>query len=508
MNDTNNDNDDARVEKIDQDEKKFHPSPVLDPGLQRELDEALGDMSLADLLDAEDTVAPSPPRAAAAKEGLRRGTVIAIHGDDIFVDMGGPHDGILPAGQFVDDPLPVVGDVIEVVVDRLDTSEGLLILSREGAVQAAAWDTLEVGQIVEARVTGHNKGGLELDLSGIRAFMPISQIEMSRVEDLGPYVNERMKCEVTEIDVRAENVVLSRRALLETEAAEIREKMWREMAEGKVVDGIVRSIMPYGAFVDIGGVDGLLHVKDMSYSRVEDPNEVVKVGQQLKVMVLKIDREDRKIGLGLRQTLTDPWDGAEGKWPVDSTIGGRVTRLADFGAFVELVEGVEGLIPIGELSHGRRIRHPSDIVTVGDAVKVRVLNVDAERRRIGLSLKQMQDDPWTGASVRWPKDSVVRGIVTRTAEFGAFVELTEGVEGLIHISELSESHVRRTDAVVREGDSVEVKVVSVDEDARRISLSIKQLQSTGGYDGPGMDTDPDLVRTERKRKRPLKGGLD
>ena len=478
----------------------------LDPALQRELDEALGEMSLEDLLD-EEQASQASREAAAPGGGLRRGTVIAVHGEDIFVDMGGPNEGVVPAEQFKDDPLPEVGDVIEVVVERLDADEGLLILSRQGAVKAAAWETLEVGQVVEARVTGHNKGGLELDLNRISAFMPISQIEMFRVEDLRPYVNQRLRCEVSEIDRRSENVVLSRRALLEREAAELREKTWQSIEEGQVVAGVVRTIMPYGAFVDIGGVDGLLHVRDMSYSRVADPREVVQEGQQVEVMITGIDRDQRRIALGLRHALTDPWEGAEGMWPPGSIATGRVTRLADFGAFVELAEGVEGLIPISELSHGRRIRHPGEIVNEGDAVKVCVLNVDMERRRIGLSLKQMQDDPWTGASVRWPGGAVAGGIVTRITDFGAFVELTEGVEGLIHISELTDSRVRRVEDVVSEGQSVQVKVLQVDEDARRIALSIKQLQTAAGYEGP-VSEEPSPTPAEPKRKRPLKGGLD
>ena len=487
-------------------EKNYRPQPRLDEALQRELDEALGDMSLEELLDAEQAPRPAIAAAKPSEDGLRRGTVIAIHEDDIFVDLGGPEEGLLPATQFgEDDSVPEVGDAIEVVVDRYDANEGLLLLSRKGAVRPADWDTLEVGQVVEARVTGHNKGGLEVELGGIRAFIPISQIDIARVDDLGPFLNERLVCEVTELDPRNDNLVLSRRAVLEAEVAEMREKTWETLAEGQVVPGVVRSIMPYGAFVDIGGVDGLLHVKEMAYRRVEDPHEILKEGQQVEVMILKLDHEQRKVGLGLRQTMADPWEGAEVQWPVDSSATGRITRLADFGAFVELAEGVEGLIPIGELTFGRRIRHPDEVVKEGDLVNVRVLSVDLERRRIGLSLKRMGEDPWTGASVRWPNGSVATGIVTRLAEFGAFVEVGEGVEGLIHVSELSEGRVRRVEEAVREGDTVRAKVLEVDEAARRMSLSIKQLADAAGYEGAVDDAPPP---TPQKRKRPLKGGLD
>ena len=473
----------------------------LDAELQRELDAALGDMPLAELIDAEDA---SAGRAGGkgTGEGVRRGKVVAIDGDDIFVDMGGRSEGLLPAVQYADEPLPEVGSTVEVTIEGYDEANGLLVLSREGAMLAATWETLEEGQAVEGRVTGHNKGGLELTINGIRAFMPISQIEMFHVEDLHPYVDQRLQCEVTEIDRREQNVIVSRRALLEREAAAAAEKLWETLAEGQTLRGKVRSIMPYGAFVDIGGVDGLLHVSNMSHSRVEDPAAVVSEGQEIEVMVLSVDRDERRISLGLKQMTPDPWEGAEVRWPADAIVTGTVTHLADFGAFVALAEGVEGLIPISELSFERRIGHPSEVVNPSDVVRVRVLNVDTERKRISLSLKRTVDDPWMGASVRWKADSYAAGVVTRLADFGAFVELAPGVEGLVHISELSDSRVRSGAQVVREGQTVTVKVLDVDEGARRISLSIKQA---AGAAGP---VEHDAPQPQRKRKKPLKGGLD
>jgi len=412
---------------------RFRPQPTMDAALQRELDDALGDLSLEDLIDQGTGTAER-----GTGEGVRRGTVIAIQGEDIFVDLGGRSEGLLSGSQFRDEPLPVVGDRVEVVIEGYDASEGLLMLSREGAIQAATWETVEEGAVVEGRVTGHNKGGLELLINGIRAFMPISQIEIFRVEDLGPYLNEKLTCKVIEVDRADKNLVVSRREMMEEEAAQRREEMVNSLSEGKTVKGTVRSIMPYGAFVDLGGVDGLLHVSDMSHRRVEDPSEIVHEGQQIEVMILKVDLAERKISLGLKQTLPDPWATADMKFPVDDVVTGRVSKLMDFGAFVELEEGVEGLIPMSEFTFERRIAHASEIVNVGDTVKVRILNVDMDRKRIGLSLKRVGDDPWLGASVRWPVDSVVEGIVTRLADFGAFIELGTGVEGLIHISELSE----------------------------------------------------------------------
>jgi small subunit ribosomal protein S1 len=474
-----------------------------DDTLERELAEALGSVDLESLIDLD------VPRAGAAATapGVRHGRVIAVQGDDIFVDMGGKSQGVIAAEQFDDEDLPAVGDTIEVTIERYDSADGLLILSRKGAVQAATWQNLEEGQIVEGRVTGHNKGGLELDINGIPGFMPISQIELFRVEELAPYVNRRLPCEVTEVRRSEKSVIVSRRDLLRREEEEMRQRTYETLAEGQTVKGVVKTIMPYGAFVDIGGIDGLLHIGDMSHARVEDPKDVVKEGQTIEVMVLKIDRDTRKIGLGLKQIMPDPWADAANKWPAETIVTGRVTRLMDFGAFVELEPGVEGLIPISEMSFERRIHHPREVVNEGDVVKVLVLQVDEEARRIGLSLKRTGDDPWVGASVRWPVDGLVSGTVKRIADFGAFVELAPGVEGLVHVSELSDQRVRMVSDVVREGQTVQAKVLDVDEERRRISLSIKQAVSVPEYTGQE-SAEPEAPRPAKKRKKPLKGGLD
>lgn len=475
----------------------------LDAALERELEEALGDIGASSFLEAEKPASPAP----SAPAGVRHGRVIDIHKDDIFVDMGGKSQGVLPATQFEDQPLPKIGDIVEVTIAGYDRADGLLLLSREGAVTAAMWQTLEEGQLVEGRVTGHNKGGLELDVNGIKAFMPISHVELVRVEDLAPYVNKRLRCQVIDVDETERQMTVSRRAVLELEAQETREKAFGSLVEGKILTGTVKSIMPYGAFVDIGGIDGLLHVRDMSHSRVDDPKTVVKEGQKLEVKILKVDRESRRISLGLKQVMPDPWTDAQNKWPVDSVVTGRIVKLMDFGAFTELEPGVEGLIPISEMTYERRLKHPSDILKEGDVVKVRVMTMELERKRISLSLKRLGDDPWMGASARWPAGSVVDGTVKRFAEFGAFVELTTGVEGLVHISEISDQRIRSAGDVLREGQAVKAKVLNVDEDAHRISLSIKQLVEMPDYTGPETaPTEPE--KPKPKRKKPLKGGLD
>ena len=483
---------------------KFRPEVKLDDQLQKELDDALGDMSLADLIDAEQESAPTPAKTAG--EGVKRGRVLDIQRDAIFVDMGGKSQGLLSSRQFdEDEPLPQIGDMVEVTIEGYNAAEGLLMLSRKGAVMAAAWETIGEGQIVEGRVTGHNKGGLELTINNIRAFMPISQIEMFRVEDISPYVDQKFKCQVIEVDRADRNVIVSRRAMLEFEAEQMREHIWETLEEGKVVAGVVRSIMPYGAFVDIGGIDGLLHIRDMSHVRIEDPKEIVSEGLQVQVKILSIDRDEQRISLGLKQTMPDPWLGADTKWLTNTVVSGRITRVMDFGAFVELEPGVEGLVPISELTFERRVNHPNEIVTEGEVTKVRIMTVDVQAKRISLSIKRIGDDPWIGASFRWPEGSIVSGIVTRVADFGAFVELTGGVEGMVHISELSLDRVRAVTDVVNQGDRVEAKVLSVDEQARRMSLSISKC-ATASESVEIQDDQP--APPPRKRKNPLKGGLE
>lgn len=514
-----------------QDRQNLHRNDgQLDDELQKELDDALGDMSIEQLIEADSTSQPVAKRA----DGVKIGTVIDIQGDDIFVDFGGKTQGLLPAAQFADDPLPEIGSKVEVTIEGYDGSEGVLLLSRPGAVLAATWATLRPGQIVEAFVTGQNKGGLEVKFNGIDGFIPVSMIDMNRTEDMGPFVGTKLKCEVLEVDTDRESVTLSRRAVMERESAEKRKETMLTLAEGKIVRGVVRSIMPYGAFVDIGGVDGLLHISDMSFRRIEDPHEVVKEGQQIEVKILKVDREAEKFSLGLKQVMPDPWTGADTKWPPNEVVTGRVTRLADFGAFVELEEGVEGLVPMSEMSFTHRVKSASEVVTVGDTIKVRVLSVDMARKRVSLSLKRVGDDPWMGASARWPVGTTVDGVVTRLADFGAFVELTSGVEGLVHISELSDQRVRAVNEAVREGEAVKAKVLDVDEERHRISLSIRAIKIDPNYTGaasakvaagaasaaapaagaasaPAAAAQPPVVeppKPEKKRKTALKGGLD
>lgn len=356
----------------------------LDAAIERELQEALGGLSEKELFGEPARRGQKPP--AGPDQGRKKARVMAVHGNDVFLDVpGGRTQGILPLTQFPEGA-PVVGSEVEVHIEGYDADNGLLLLSRKGAAVQADWSSVAPGMIVEARVTATNKGGLEVNVNGIRGFMPISQIDLYRVEDTEQFVNQRLRCMVTEVNAEERNLVVSRRDLLEKEREEARAKLWQELAEGQIREGTVRSVRDFGAFVDLGGVDGLLHISEMSWSRVQDANQVVQPGQLVKVVVLKVDRERQKVSLGLRQLTPSPWDSVDMNYPPNSVAKGKVTRLMDFGAFVELEPGVEGLVHISELAP-QRVRRVADVVQVGQEVRVMVLSVDRNQRRMSLSLK-------------------------------------------------------------------------------------------------------------------------
>ncbi len=476
------------------------PPGGADDALQREINEALGGRSIEDLLDEAEAL----PRPRARRRGravavgnIVPARVVAVDDQVVLMELGAKDQGYVPLEQF--ERPPEAGDILQLEVVRHDQEEDLWVLSREGAVERATWDDLSVGQIVEAFVENVNKGGLEVRFGGVHGFMPLSQISLYRVETPEEYLHQKLRCQVIEVDRRENRVIVSARALMELEAQQKREALLEELAEGDIRSGVVRQVMPYGAFVDLGGVDGLLHVSQMSWSRVADPGDVVQPGQTVSVKVLKIEDEGRKISLGMKQTQPDPWESVEKDYPLGSLAAGRVTKLERFGAFVELQPGVEALIPLSELAW-QRVGRSSDVLQAGQEVQAVVLSVDPGRRRLSLSLKQAQANPWVGVTHKYPRQSEHTGTVTRLAEFGAFVELEPGVEGLVHISELSDQRVRRVEDVVQQGQPLRVRVLDVDEPARRISLSSKALLATETPDRP--------ARAAKKRKRPLRGGLD
>ncbi len=475
------------------------PRELDDADLNREMAAQMGDLSPEDL----SRMSSAEPRPVTPDErGRVQGTIVSMHGEDVFVDIGGKSEGVVPLEEFEPDEPPTVGQVLSLVPQGLDQESGLMRLSLHEAKTAANLETLRVGDVIKAKVTGANIGGLELRAQGLRGFMPMSQVDLVRHEDFASFINHWLECEVTEIDRRGKNLVLSRRRVLERAREEERQQLRFQLAEGQTRKGIVRRLTDFGAFVDLGGIDGLLHISDMSYGRIGHPSEVVKKGEEIDVKILKVDLVKDRISLGLKQLSSDPWTLVEGKYRAGETVDGRVTKLMNFGAFVELEPGIEGLIPVSEMSWTQRVNHPKDLLNVKDAVRAVILAVDTEKRKISLSLKALGEDPWNSVGEKYTPEAKVKGAVTRITTFGAFVQLEEGVEGLVHISELSRDRVRSVGDVVKEGEVVEVRILSVDREQRRISLSMK----------PTDEEVSEAVAAEeppkpRKRKRELRGGL-
>jgi len=472
----------------------------MDDALEKEVADAMADMSGDDLAEIA-----SGGKSYGPDQGAQLGRIEAVRGDDVFIRLGGKSQGVLSRDQFNQGETIAVGEPVEVFVDRYDRESDLLILARKGQPRSAQWDLLKPGDIVEGRVIGLNRGGLEVQLKGIKAFMPASHVDTMHVKDISILLNEHVRCEVIEIDRKGRRLTVSRRRILEREAAEQREQVLSELAVDQVRKGVVGNITDFGAFVDLGGVDGLIHISDMSWQQIKHPSEVVRTGEVVEVKVLKIKDEQggkKRISLGLKQIQPNPWDLVEQKYPTGSTHRVRIVRLADFGAFAELEPGIDGLIPISEMSWSR-IGKPAEVVSVGDTVDVAIIRVEPKRRRIAMSMKQAQPDPWAEVMEGYAPDTKVTGKVTKLMNFGAFVELAPGVEGLVHISELADRRVRSCGDVVQVGQEVEARVLKVDQQQRKISLSLRSPQQEAAVERA---PDPGKARP-RKKDRKLRGGL-
>ena len=413
-----------------------------------------------------------------------KGTVTAIENGMAHIDVGLKSEGRVDLKEFQrseTETAPGVGDEVEVFVDRVENAEGEAMLSRDRARREAAWDKLEnefgEGKRVEGRIFGRVKGGFTVDLDGAVAFLPGSQVDIRPVRDVTPLMDMAQPFQILKMDRRRGNIVVSRRAVLEETRAEQRSELIDKLAEGQVIDGVVKNITDYGAFVDLGGIDGLLHVTDMSYKRVNHPSEMIEIGATVTVQIIRINEETQRISLGMKQLESDPWDGVAAKYPVGMKMTGTVTNITEYGAFVEIEPGIEGLVHVSEMSWTKKNVHPGKIVSTSQEVEVMVLEVDSEKRRISLGLKQAQRNPWEEFAEKHPVGSKVAGEVKNATEFGLFIGLDGDVDGMVHMSDIAWG-ISGEDALAlhRKGEEVEAVVLDVDTDKERISLGMKQLE--------------------------------
>jgi small subunit ribosomal protein S1 len=416
-----------------------------------------------------------------------KGRVTAIENDMAIIDVGLKSEGRVPLREFAAPGQKAdisVGDEVDVYVDRVENSMGEAMLSRDRARREAAWDKLETQYAANERVDGvifgRVKGGFTVDLSGAVAFLPGSQVDIRPVRDVGPLMNMPQPFQILKMDRKRGNIVVSRRAILEETRAEQRSGLIQSLHEGQVIEGVVKNITDYGAFVDLGGIDGLLHVTDMSYKRVGHPSEILNIGDTVRVQIVRINRETQRISLGMKQLETDPWAGASAKYPVEGKFKGRVTNITEYGAFVELEAGVEGLVHVSEMSWVKKNVHPGKIVSTSQEVEVVILEVDEDKRRISLGLKQAQQNPWEGFADRNPVGTIVEGEVKNATEFGLFVGLEGDVDGMVHMSDIAWGMSgEQALALHRKGEVVRAVVKEIDVERERISLSIKDVDSAG-----------------------------
>jgi small subunit ribosomal protein S1 len=408
-----------------------------------------------------------------------RGRVVYVGSSEVLVDVGYKSEGAIPIEEFHrSGRLPKVGDELDVYLEAKEDAEGLIVLSKEKADKIRVWDAItqayEKGAPVEGRIVEVVKGGLAVDV-GVKAFLPGSQVDLRPVKNLTSLVGQGIRAKVIKLNRRRGNVVLSRRAVLEEEREEKKKHTLEVLHEGMVLTGTVKNITDYGAFIDLGGIDGLLHVTDMSWGRVGHPSEIFQVGDQVEVVVLHFDRETGRVSLGYKQKSNDPWENVEQKFAPGTKARGRVVSLTNYGAFIELEPGVEGLVHVSEMSWTRSVGHPSEVLKKGQELDTQILNIDKENKRISLGLKQIQPDPWATVAQRYPMGSRVTGKVVRLTDFGAFIELEAGVDGLLHISQMASRPISRPDEIVNVGDEITLLVIRVDPIERRIGLSLKEL---------------------------------
>ncbi|MGE4131197.1 MAG: 30S ribosomal protein S1 [Bdellovibrionales bacterium] len=412
------------------------------------------------------------------------GRVVEVQEDYVLVDINYKSEGLIPISEFrvVDGHRDIeVGSEVEVYIDRIENENGMVVLSKDKADMLRAWNDIsraaENEEVIEGTIIAKVKGGLSVDI-GVKAFLPGSQIDLRPVRNIDAYIGKRYKFKVIKFNKKRGNIVLSRRALLEEERESLRTQTLDAMKEGSIVKGVVKNITDYGAFIDLGGMDGLLHITDMSWGRVKHPSELLNVGDEIDVKVLKFDNEKERVSLGMKQLKPDPWESVAAEFAVGKKVNGKVVSLTDYGAFIELAEGVEGLIHVSEMSWTKRVKHPSQILKVGDEVDVQVLEIDSANRRISLGMKQLEPNPWVELKNEYPPGTIIEGEVKSITDFGAFIGIQEGIDGMVHISDISwTKRINHPSEFFKKADKVRAVVLGVDIENERFSLGIKQLEA-------------------------------
>jgi small subunit ribosomal protein S1 len=456
---------------------------MVDRNLLREFD--ISDEELAEAVAGEAGTAVSMDQFLGAGQnfeigGIVSGKVVEVVGDNVVIDIGYKSEGLVPLNEWDEEPPPQPGDPVEVLLEDMEDETGEIKLSRRKAHRMRAWENViakyHEGDVVTGRVTKKIKGGLLVDI-GVNVFLPASQVDIRRPSDIADYIDQEIQCMILKIDESRRNIVVSRRKLIEITREQQKKKLLAEIEPGQIRKGVVKNIADFGAFVDLGGIDGLLHITDMSWGRINHPSDMVKIDDEIEVMVLHVDKEREKIALGLKQKTPSPWEKVEQKYPVGTRIVGEVVNVMSYGAFVKLEEGIEGLVHISEMSWTKRINHPSELVQIGDKVEVVVLGINKEKQEISLGMKQTQANPWDQVAQKYPPGTMVEGTVRNLTNYGAFIEIEEGIDGLLHISDMSWTRkIGHPNEVLEKGQRIRCQVLNVDQDRKRIALGLKQLK--------------------------------
>lgn len=457
------------------DEDLLSQIDISDEELNAELDAAMGDFKGEIELDKAIDESIAECRA----ETVLKGRIVGISGNEVVVDVGLKSEGYVPLGEW-DDPAEIKpGTQIEVLLEQIEGDTGVILLSKRKADRIRGWErvlaSVKEGDKISGRCTRKIKGGLLVDI-GVPVFLPASQVDTRRPGDVAEFLGKTVEAIVLKIDEQRRNIVVSRRKLIETERTEAKSRLMSTLKEGDIIEGTVKNIADFGVFIDLGGIDGLLHITDMSWDRINHPSELVRIDEKVKVKVLAIDKEKEKIALGLKQTQSNPWEDVEAKYPIGARVHGMVVNLANYGAFVKLEGGIEGLVHISEMSWTRRISHPSEILKAGEDIEVIVLEINKDKQEISLGIKQTETNPWTRVAEKYPPNTVVAGKVRNLTNYGAFIEIEEGIDGLLHVSDMSwTKKVSHPSEILKKNEEIKCVVLSVDQDKQRIALGLKQL---------------------------------